>query len=190
MTFVSTATDKCRRKQPWEAGRRALIGLAAGISLLGLAGCGKLIADKSLTLSDLKASPTVSMQRLGRSLVVNPEAIRKLCVPLGPRLALLEVRTAGQWHQLQHAACELGPQPNLKDGMVVGLVCWAGTPVDGGWPIRVNAVHIYGTAGLVEADFQGGNYLPDGVGYLEAVYVPGLRSVLVVAVNGTDFCMQ
>ena len=70
---------------------------------------------------------------------------------------------------------------------MVGIACWAGEPVDGTWPVRVEGVRVQRGGGLVDATFRGGTYLPDGAAYIETAYVVGLRDVLGVQVNGTLF---
>jgi hypothetical protein len=119
--------------------------------------------------------------------VADPLPLRELCIPLGPRLGLIQIRSARQWDLLARAAPQLGQCPDFSRGILVGLICWAGTPLDGHWPIRLDSVQVRDGAGLVHADFRGGTYLPDGVAFLEIAHVPGLATVLVVNVNGATF---
>ncbi len=71
--------------------------------------------------------------------------------------------------------------------MLVGIACWAGTPIDGGWPIQLETVRVQSGGGLLNAKFNGGSYLPDGTARLETDYVKGLATVLVVDIDGTSF---
>jgi len=107
--------------------------------------------------------------------------------PLGPRLGLLQIRTTEQWQRLARAAPQLGACPDLAHGMVIGLACWAGEPVSGTWPVRIDAVRVADGAGLLEAHFAGGSYLPDGSARLETVFVPAFVNVLVADIDGTMF---
>lgn len=122
-----------------------------------------------------------------RLVVADAEALRFLCTPLGPRLGLVEIHSPRQWEFLAQVAPQIGRCPDLRAGTLVGIACWAGTPVDGRWPVQLEAVQVHQGAGLLKARFRGGNYLPDGTARLETAYVEGLRAVLVVDVNGTDF---
>jgi hypothetical protein len=74
--------------------------------------------------------------------------------------------------------------------MVVGLACWAGTPLDGQWPIDIACVRVHGGAGIVQARFIGGTFQPDGTAVLVTAHVPGLAAVLAADVNGTTFCPE
>jgi len=131
--------------------------------------------------------PTERVTPTLRAVVTDSHALRRLCTPLGPRLGLIEVRSPAEWRRLRELAPGLGACPDLARGTVVGIACWAGEPVDGAWPIRVEGVRMWQGAALVDATFRGGTFLPDGAAYLEAFYVAGLRDVLGVHFNGTLF---
>jgi len=171
----------CRR----EGG--AIIGLAA---LLLLPGCLLPPPTKTVTLSALEAAPATPLPGSQRLVASDSPALRSLCTPLGPRLGLLQVRNAADWRLYREVVPTAEKCPNLQRGSIVGIVCWAGTPLDGKWPVRVDAVKVEEGGGLLKARFHGGTYQPDGIAYLETGYVPGLRSVLVVSVNGTSFYPQ
>lgn len=70
---------------------------------------------------------------------------------------------------------------------MVGIASTAGMPVDGSWPVFLDSVRVHDGGGMVRAHFRGGCYLPDTTGYIETVFVPGLRRVLVVDVDGVRF---
>jgi hypothetical protein len=181
---LRTATAVCKtahrqRFWPWWA-----TVLTASL----LPACSQRAAPKTITLTALEGAPPVAVVGLTRVTIRDPEPLRGLVSPLGPRLGLLRVRSAAQWSRLTSAAPELGRCPDFGRGIVVGLVCWAGSPVDGQWPIHIDAIRLREGAGLIEARFQGGSYLPDGATYLETAHVPGLTDVLVVDINGTTFC--
>ena len=113
--------------------------------------------------------------------------MREMCVPLGPRLGLLQIRNHEEWERLASAVPAIGQPPDFRRGMLVGLVSWAGTPADGHWPVHIDAVEAYRGAGVVEASFDGGSYFPDGVGLLETICADGVRRVLIVDVDGIVF---
>jgi hypothetical protein len=113
--------------------------------------------------------------------------LRPLYTPLGRRLGLIQVRDAGEWQQLLRAAPSAGPDPDFRRGIIVGLVSPCGSSLDGTWPFSWEAVRMYEGAGLLEARFNAGNYLPDGTTYLETAYVEGLAAVLVVSVDGVNY---
>jgi len=115
------------------------------------------------------------------------QAVRELCTPLGSRLGLLQIRSPGEWERLASAVPAIGQPPDLRRGMLVGLVCWAGTPADGHWPVRIDAIRACGGDGIVEASFLGGSYLPDGTGFIETAYADGVHRVLAIEVDGVVF---
>ncbi len=135
-------------------------------------------------LTDATLVPNLSTQRL---VVANGARLRGLCVPLGPRLGLLTVNDRQEWNCLAAAVPSIGPEPDFRQGMLVGLVCWAGVPADGHWPIRLDGVRLCGDQGLVEGRFIGGTYFPDGIAYVETAYAQGVRDVVAVDIDGTVF---
>ncbi len=171
------------------AGLVARPRLWAAMSALAvlLPACAVSPPVKTVSLVSLEVAPIHAVVGGKRYVVSDPAALKTLCIPLGPRLGLLQVRSAGEWQLLSEAVPGIGPSPDLRRGTLVGIVCWAGTPIDGTWPVRLDAVRVCSGGGLMTATFQGGTYLPDGTVRLETDYVEGLRSVLVVDVNGTSF---
>ena len=95
--------------------------------------------------------------------------------------------TRKDWEILRRYAPEIGPCPDLSRGIVVGVTSEAGLPLDGSWPIRLEAARIYQGAGFLIARFDGGSFLPDGTTYLEAAQFDGLHIVLMAEVNGVRF---
>jgi hypothetical protein len=187
-------TDPAHRAPYGLAGRwplrvctAAIIGLAA---LVSLAGCALQPPTKTVTLTALETAPAEPLPAAQRLVASDSAALRSLCTPLGPRLGLLQVRSADDWRLYRQVVTAKQKCPDLQLGSVVGIVCWAGTPLDGQWPVSVEAVQVEEGGGLLKARFHGGTYQPDGIAYLETGYVPGLRSVLVVNVNGTSFFPQ
>lgn len=164
------------------------LGVPAGLVLLALCpACAHLSAPGTITMATLESAPPVQTTASRRIVVADPAALRDLCTPLGPRLGLLQVRSETEWRRVLRAAPDLGPAPDFRQGILIGLACWAGTPVDGHWPVHINAVQVHDGAGLVTSAFQGGSYLPDGTAVLETAHVRGLAAVLAVDVNGTTF---
>jgi hypothetical protein len=156
-------------------------------ALLAAAAGGCYRASRTVALATLETAPRAVPVHCKQVIATNPAGLRALCVPLGPRLGLIQVRAPQEWRQLAEQAPELGAPPDLQTGIVIGLVSFAGSAVDGGWPIQIESVRVYEGAGLVYADFHGGTYLPDGTVRCEIAQVPGLRTVLVVDVDGTTF---
>ncbi len=122
-----------------------------------------------------------------RLTVTDSEAVWTLCTPLGSRLGLLQVRDAEAWERVGAAVPALGERPDMRRGIVIGLMYRAGTPANGRWPARIEGVRSCDGAGIVEASFAGGSYLPDGTGLLEVVYVSGVDRILAVEVDGVIF---
>jgi hypothetical protein len=160
----------------------------AALACCLLPACGPDPAGRPIRLTDLEHAPRLMLPAGQRVTVADPKVLYELCTPLGPRLGLLQVRSPADWARLVQAAPGLGPCPDLRAGTVVGLACWAGTTLDGRWPLRIDGVHLYRGAGLLEANFHGGTFLPDGTATLETAYVPGLAAILAADISGTTFC--
>lgn len=156
-----------------------------GIALL--CACTATTGSRTVTMATLEDAPTSPLERPEQRVVADPQVLRELCTPLGPRLGLLQVRCQADWRRLANAAGPIGACPDLREGIVLGLACWAGTPIDGQWPVHIQAVRVCEGGGLVQADFETGSYLPDGTARLETAHVKGLGTVLAVDVNGTMF---
>ena len=163
----------------------ARVGCLLGAWLL--VGCVGSLTPKTVSLQALEQAPPAAAQPVAHAVVASADTLRGLCTPLGPRLGLIQIRSVAEWTRLARAAGLVQACPDLRRGMLVGLLCWAGTPVDGGAPIRIRSVHTKDGGGLLRAQFAGGSYLPDGTAYLDTEFVPDLNSVLAVDVNGTLF---
>ncbi|MFQ5473206.1 MAG: hypothetical protein ACE5FA_10020, partial [Dehalococcoidia bacterium] len=119
-----------------------------------------------------------------------PTTIEPLYRPLCSRLGIIHIRGPAQWRDLQEAAPGIGPAPDFERGIAIAIASRAGQPLDGGWPISLQAVRVVGGAGFVSVHFASGTFLPDGTTYLEATFVEDLDTVLVVEVNGVRFYPQ
>ena len=164
-----------------------LLGSALAMSTLGIASCASKPRTLTVSISKLESAAEVGPIHTQRSLVTDVETLQPFSIALGPRLGLVQVRSAGEWQRLREVAPEVGDCPNLSRGSVVGILCRTGTPLDGDWPIDLDTVRIADGAGFICASFHGGSYLPDGATYLETTYIEGLNSVLMVDVNGVRF---
>jgi hypothetical protein len=182
---LRTSASVCNRSAPGPAVRGGV--LASAVIVAFLAGCQATPATVWVSLSELESAPRTPCAQRQRLVATDPDALRTVATPLGDRLGLLQVRSATQWQQLQAAVPDVGPCPDLSSGSMIGLICWAGTPLTGRWPIHIDAVRVHRGAGMLEGSFQGGSYLPDGSACIETAYVPRLRSVLAVDVGGTTF---
>ncbi len=85
----------------------------------------------------------------------------------------------------------LGPEVDLTRGMIVGILANVGESATGKWPISLRVVRTHAGQGWIEADFASGLYYPvQTAGYLELVYVPGLRAVQRVGINDRIFVIH
>ena len=167
-------------------GKPALI-LGGLVCVWGLIGCQVRTSPQVIYLQDLQAAPPRHPAQTQRFVVPDASALRPLYTPLGRRLGLIQVRDRSEWQQLQRAVPSLGPVPDFRRGMVVGLASPCGRPLNNVWPFSWDAVRIHDGAGLIEAQFNAGSYLPDGTTYLETAQVEGLAAVLVVSVDGVNY---
>jgi len=174
-------------RRPQRTARPPLAILCA-IGLLAVmlpSACSQPAGVRLVRLAELEAAPTAQVHPLARVLLSDASVLATpLYSPLCRRLGLLHVRNERDWEVLSRCATGLGACPDFARGLVVGLVTRVGQPLDGGWPVRIDAVQVFDGAALVSARFQSGTYLADGTSYLELVQVAGLQQVLVVEVNG------
>ncbi len=189
-----TSSVRTTRRVCKHAKRRVrCAGAAVWISAVGVAtlpvlglfsGCAAPVPTRTVTLAALEEAPAAQTSA-AHWLVANINALRTLCAPLGPRLGFLQVQTPDEWERLANAAPQLRETPGFGRGVLIGVASWAGTPVDRAWPVHIQRVRVYHGAGLVEARFHPGTYLPDGTAYLETAHVNGLEKVLAVRVDGS-----
>lgn len=175
--------QQCRFRSRWV---RATLVLSL-TATVALAGCRLAERTKLVSVHELEASGVVLPEQTQRTLVTNPQLVDDIGRPLGPRMALVTANDPDEWARLKRLAPGLGPCPDFKRGMVVGLVSRAGTPVDGAWPLRVKSVRLHAGAGYVIGQFHAGSYLADNAAYLETAYFPDLEAVLVVEINGLRY---
>jgi hypothetical protein len=187
---VRTARTLCKRLALARGVRRQRLPFLLAGMVLTLSACHLRTGPRTVGLAELENAPPAVTSSAQRVVVSDPQALRSMCTSLGPRLGLLQVHSREEWTRLTAVAPQLGPCPDLSRGIVVGIVSWAGTPVDGQWPIHIESVRVHEGAGLVEAGFHGGSYLPDGTAYLETAHVKGMSTVLIVDVNSTSFFPQ
>lgn len=152
-----------------------------------LSSCGPRNHSQAVSIHSLEVADTVMPSATRRAIMCETGELDRLYHPLGRRLGLFQVRSPQEWELLRRHAPELGPAPDLDRGIVIGLASHAGLPVNGTWPIRLEAVRVYNGAGFAIGHFQGGSFLPDGTTYVETAQYDGLATVLMVEVNGTRF---
>lgn len=161
-----------------------------------------LILSVFFTLSSVSCSPSQRHQLTSQELAAAPVApteipqfgplsdrneLGSIYTQLGPRLGLVQVRTAAEWQRLLSVAPWLVDEPHWGTGSFVGLVSFAGQPLDGDPPVKLRYVRLLDGAGLVLGDFSSGTYLPDGSAYLTGTYVPGLRDVLLIEISDVRY---
>lgn len=170
-----------------QAGQRSALRLCIALLAAACSSCTATHPVRLVTLGALEAAPSFRPAEVTECAVLDVEKLRGLCTPLGPRLGLLQIRSQEDWGRLTSAVSGLGQCPDLTRGTLVGVGCWAGTPLEGECPVRLESVQLSDGGGLLTVHFAGGSFHPDGTGQLETGYVEGLQSVLVVDVNGTPF---
>lgn len=182
---LRTASAVCKPTAPGAPRTRLLLRLSLG--LLAVVGCRTPLSTRTITVAQLEQAPPVPRLTTERSLVSDAATVRGLCTPLAARLGLLEICTAREWQEFARATTGAGACPDFSRGMLVGVACWAGMPLDGEWPIRLDSVRVHDGGGLLNATFAAGSYLPNGTGWVETAYVEGLHAVLIVDINGAIF---
>lgn len=169
-------------------GPKALRAAAACVAAVLLTGCASRPRAAPVPIENFHAAAARPLTDRQCTIVSDPAALAPLCTPLGsPRLALVTVRSNAEWRRFCRATRDLGPAPDFRTGIVVGLVSRTGTRIDGRWPLELTAVRQCGPAGLLEGRFLPGTYLPDETPYVETAFAAGVTDVVAVDVNGDEF---
>lgn len=156
-------------------------------ALAAVSACSAVPHERVVSVQQLERASPCTESALGRALVSDPRRLAGMMSVLSPRLAVVQACSDAEWRLLQATAPELAGRPDFSRGMVIGVLTAAGSSLDGRWPIRIESVRVFDEAGYVCATFEGGSYLPDGVAYVEAAYVPGLKAVVMLDVNGVRY---
>jgi hypothetical protein len=185
--------ERCKRPRTAatrHARRGGVLALLVVATFAGLVACDARNRSRAVTVTTLENASPVRPTMKRRAIVSDAARLREFAFPLGRRISLIQIRNSREWESLRRHAPELGPPPDFQRGAVFGLASSAGVPLEGTWPIRLEAVRVHEGAGFAVGSFNGGSYLPDGTTYLETAQVEGLNSVLMVEVNGTRFYPQ
>lgn len=162
--------------------------LLTGISgLLALSACRVPQQVHLISLPTLEQAPAVELIPIGQAVLGDPVQLAAAYTPLSSRMGVYQIRTQDDWHALTRLAPQLGPCPPLDGGLVVAFASRIGTPLRHDWPVRIERARVVAGGVLVEAHFNGGNFLPDGTTYIDAAYISGGRDLLAVEVNGVSF---
>lgn len=156
-------------------------------ALAAVSACSAPPRERVVSVQQLERAIPSPESALGRALVSDPRRLSGIMSVLSPRLAMVQARSDEEWRLLRATAPELAGGPDFSRGIVIGVVTAAGSSLDGRWPIRIESVRVFDQAGYVCATFEGGSYMPDGVAYVEAAYVPGLKAVVMLDVNGVRY---
>lgn len=163
--------------------RNFVLGLLIAVSFSTLA-CTR---TRSISAQELAEAPLAQTELPLFGPLSELESLGGLYTPLGPRLGLIQVHSGDEWRRLSQVAPWLPVEPNWGNGSYVGLVSYAGQPIDGEPPVKLRYVRIFEGAGLVMGEFSSGSYLPDGSAYLTGTYVPGLKHVLLVEISDVRY---
>jgi hypothetical protein len=181
----SPCKQRASRKPPAALLRRAL---AVAALTLPLSACSAPPRRPGLSLQEIEAAPVTAPMAPMHILIADPRPLRDLIRPLGRRIGLLEVRSESEWERLRAAAPHIGDCPDLRNGLLMGLVSELGEPLRRDvWPVSIGAVQVFSGAGLVTGAFQPGSYFPDGAMFVTAAIIPDLVAVVAVDLNGVRF---
>lgn len=166
-------------------------GVFRSVMMLGavpwLASCSVGVRTLHVSEPSLEVAPEAGTRELARGVLADPAPLSRLYVPLGQRMGICQIRSAGDWSSLREAMPQLGAEPDFTRGIAIAIISCAGQPLSGDWPISLDSVRVSQGGGYVCANFEGGTYLPDGMSYVDVAHVPGLTDVLMVDVNGVRF---
>lgn len=179
----------CKQMTRYALGGRASAAALLAAACLSIVACHPGPHRRTVSLPQLEQGTVVVPTDVRRTVVRDPSALGEAYSELAPRLGVVVIRSSAEWRQLAKVAPDLGPAPNFDCGAVVGVLSRAGSPVGAEWPVRVKHVRLSDGAGLLVGGFEPGSYLPDGVCHLEAAYVVGLETVLVVDINGLRYVL-
>jgi hypothetical protein len=112
---------------------------------------------------------------------------------LSDEFSLVTIKRRSDWLSLQRRARlpETLREVDLSRGMIVGLLANVGESANDRWPVVIDSVRTRDGHGWLEATFVPGLYYPlRTAGYLELVYVPGLRSIRRVQIDKRTFIIH
>jgi hypothetical protein len=112
---------------------------------------------------------------------------------LSPEYSLVSIRNVSEWAEVRRHLKLPAPRtpPNFQTGMVVGIMAWVGERADDAWPIRIDSVRTVSGVGWMKVSFLPGLYYPlRTAGYLELLYVDGLRGVSTIHINSRLFSIR
>lgn len=157
-----------------------LLSLMGGLLLFS--GCvHKPLQNKQLSEQNRIASQPAPTR--WQAWLTEPERLQPRSARINERVAVLIIRSARDWDELHRAAPAIGDCPDLHAGLVAGLVCSAGTPLEGGWPLRLwTEPDGVGQARLV-ADWTPGTYFADGATCVLLLQLPGVQTIAGVELD-------
>ncbi len=175
----------CNRRAGPRSARTTIVVLPVLLCLLG--SCQSAPRAATVGPDLLRTARPVPLRRLARAEVSGGRLPAGLAVPLTGRLWLIELRTPGQWRRLRAIAPGIGDCPDLRRGVVFGLLLRCGQPLSGRWPLALRTARVAGGAALLEGRVAGGSFLLDTTGYLTLVQVPGAHYAAVLDLGDQRF---
>jgi hypothetical protein len=163
--------------------------------LLFVAGCSSLIHSPSVTeITDWRKAPQVKPVNLGRVRVSPDQPLPESIIrKLSDQFTLVCVNRNDRWKKLAQRfhLSNSAIRINLNKGIIVGILAEVGKPATHQWPIRINRIHNYSGYGLLSAHFVPGIYHPlKTAGYLDLVYLPGVRQIHTIRINRQTFILS
>ena len=171
------------------------IWLLRGVGLLACCvGCAGQHGGPALVpTADLAAAPAAATQPVARGRISFEHPLpAALVTPLDDQYSLVLIRRGSE---LLRVLRDLGLVPavaiDLSRGVVVGVLAEVGENPDGECPSNIREVRLLSGVAAVESDVRPGVYYPlRGPGYLELIYVPGLRLVQSVRIGPRLFSIE
>lgn len=165
--------------------RALVVLLVAALHLIPA--CAANWNQRVVTLAELRASPAQASLCARRAVVFDLAPLADLLRPVTPRVSLIDIDSRGAWQRVRTLAPDLGPCPDLSRGRICILAAQLGDPLDGAWPLTIDAGRLRHGAALLSARTSPGTYFATSATYLQAAQFPNLAAVVIVEINGQRY---
>ena len=109
--------------------------------------------------------------------------------PLSDEFTLVQISDATTWATIARRLDVTSSEVvDFDKGCVVGVLANVGEAAGEAWPVQISQMRLRNGEGFLEAEFTPGIYYPlQTAGYLDLVFVPGLKSVRLIRVGHHTF---
>jgi hypothetical protein len=112
---------------------------------------------------------------------------------LSDQFTLVTIRSTKDWEYVWRRLHLSGaiPQLDFTGGIVVGILADVGEFCQSSSPVQIHSIQVQGGMGMMDAELMTGVYHPlKTAGYVQLVYVPGVKTIRLVQINQASFILR